>query len=63
MALYPIQKEEGVDTGAYLGKKGWIQSHSVVLDGIGLYWVVLECAGLHLAASRQHWYVLDSSGW
>ena len=27
MALYQIQKEEGVDTGAYLGKKGWIQGH------------------------------------
>ena len=22
-----IFREEGVDTGAYLGKKGWIQSH------------------------------------
>ena len=25
--LYPKQLEEGVDTGAYLGKKGWIQGH------------------------------------
>ena len=27
MAMYPIQLEEGVDTGAYLGKKGWIRGH------------------------------------
>ena len=25
--MNPIQYEEGVDTGAYLGKKGWIQGH------------------------------------
>ena len=27
MTLYPIQKEEGVDKVAYLGKKGLIQGH------------------------------------
>ena len=27
MALFPIQEEGGVDTGAYLGKKGWIRGH------------------------------------
>ena len=27
MTLYPIQQEEAVDTGAYLGKKGWMQGH------------------------------------
>ena len=27
MTRYPIQYEEGVDTGAYLGRKGWIQGH------------------------------------
>ena len=27
MTLHPIEWEEGVDTGAYLGKKGWIQGH------------------------------------
>ena len=27
MALYPIQEEEGMNTGAFLGKKGWIQGH------------------------------------
>ena len=27
MTLYPIQQEEGVDTGAFLWKKGWIQWH------------------------------------
>ena len=25
--LTPSLREEGVDTGAYLGKKGWIQGH------------------------------------
>ena len=50
MTLYPIQKEEGVDTGAYLGKKGWIQGH--ILGEITNH---KKCERMYFLHTRTSW--------